>query len=152
MELPDSVPVASKDAPKRTRVSIACNRCSTQHIRCDGGIPCSTCKKKHLECQYSKKGKRGPKQRAPLPIGGVDPVASEGIYNRSIFMELAAAFQTNINDVFETVPSPDQLSLEDVSTPEQKFVMAAIGANGWCYWKDSQLILFSFFSNKVPSV
>lgn len=119
---------------KRSRTTAACDRCTARHIKCDGAVQCSFCSKNRVECMYSKKGKRGPKKKFLLlnAVGASNPKASERIYNRGVFMELAAAFQVHVNEVFATVPSPNQLELDGTSQ-EEKFVLAVVAANGMLF-------------------
>jgi late competence protein required for DNA uptake (superfamily II DNA/RNA helicase) len=44
-----------------TVVSVACDRCRTKRIKCDGKHPCATCTKYNEECTFSaSRKKRGP--------------------------------------------------------------------------------------------
>lgn len=126
----DTTAIANTKRP----IAIACDNCVKAHIKCDGKLPCARCTLKQKECGYSKKKKRGRKRTNQLLKEGrvviYNPAPSaEVFYNRSIFLELASSFQVNINSVFETLPYPNHLD-PFIQTPDHKFVMQAVAANG----------------------
>ena len=46
-----------------TKITHACARCCSSHVRCSGGEPCSRCERKHATCVYKPvRRRRGPKR------------------------------------------------------------------------------------------
>ncbi|KXS16092.1 hypothetical protein M427DRAFT_300573 [Gonapodya prolifera JEL478] len=51
----DGLNAGESGAPRRTKVSKACNACKDKHDRCDGGEPiCANCRRRGTECSYER--------------------------------------------------------------------------------------------------
>ncbi|RUS29293.1 hypothetical protein BC938DRAFT_480827 [Jimgerdemannia flammicorona] len=52
--------------PRRRRTPKACDRCHTQHRRCDGQLSCKRCTEQDVSCRYSRR------EQASLPSPNID--------------------------------------------------------------------------------
>lgn len=121
----------SNEAVKGKRTQIACDLCTSRHVKCDGNSPCLRCVQSNRACTYTRKRKRGaPKDQKGNELFFPHPDITDEDTQQRVIKECVAAFRYHVQPLYSMpVQEPEDYpyALDDL---ERRFMLLAMAANG----------------------